>query len=359
MRCSVALLLFLLALGLGSCAAPLVPVVHRVPSMPTEERMSALRQGMVLYEKGNYDGALAIYNVLLEQDPDDVSALYELGSTCIAQGKLEQARWFALRGAEYYSPYLYRFYAMMASIEEGLGDHEKAAALYNEALAREPNDYWLHYSLGVLYSRYYSRDSAIAQLERAALLNANHASSHYLLGMMFFQKKRYASALFALGRFLVLEPVSNRAEIAYSTMELILKNTTLRRVSAANDVSTFLLSFDLNDSVYTAANTALPRAREHAVATGGTDEAAIIAEQFNAVVSVLVERDAKRAEPYTDMVHIQYVPYYHAVQQYGYTLPFVYHILQKQAVIRKHMPAEQQEKIRRFLQWSDAYTHKR
>lgn len=358
----IVMLLLLVSLGSSSCTAPLLPKASRLPSTPTEDQMAILQYGAGLYDREKYSEAIAIYTSILEKDPDNVIALYEISSSLIAQRKSEQALPFALRGAEYISPYRYKFYTVIASIEDDLGNHEKAIALYQEALRQEPNDPLLHFNLGVTYARQQHTQLAISSLERAALLSPNHASSHYLLGILFFQRRQAVPALLALGRFLVAEPSSERAEIALSTMESILRGSVAHtQAGGGNSADSFTvhLNFDLDDTVYAAANLVLSLSRVRATTMNLPNEAAMIAEQFDKVIAVLVELDSTRAAPYTDMVHTQYVPYYNAVQQYGYTLPFVYHIFQKRNTIRRQTPNEQKEKIKRFLQWSEAYIGKR
>ena len=57
------------------------------PAPQTDRHRELLREAVRLHDKGNYDGAIAGYLEILKANPEDTSALYELGFSYSAKGE--------------------------------------------------------------------------------------------------------------------------------------------------------------------------------------------------------------------------------------------------------------------------------
>jgi len=49
------------------------------PSTTLEEHAALIKKSVALHDEGDYDGAIKTYQEILRENPDDVSAQYELG----------------------------------------------------------------------------------------------------------------------------------------------------------------------------------------------------------------------------------------------------------------------------------------
>lgn len=74
------------------------------------------------------------------------------------------------------------------------------------ALKIAPSHPFVNYMAGLLYFRLDKLDLAQTHLEKATLLNSSHAPSFGLLGTVLYRKGKYAGAIAALERALVLDP---------------------------------------------------------------------------------------------------------------------------------------------------------
>src|SRR5262245_42790722 len=87
-------------------AAEKLPKPTRQPAVLTRNQKALLSQGIALHEDGKYDDAIAKYKQILDESPDEITAIYETAFAYAAKRDCETAISFARRGAEYRSDVL-------------------------------------------------------------------------------------------------------------------------------------------------------------------------------------------------------------------------------------------------------------
>ena len=70
------------------------------PVSQTDKHRDLLAEAVRLHDKGNYDGAIASYLEILKENPDDISALYELGFSYFVKGEYEKSLDIANKGSQ-------------------------------------------------------------------------------------------------------------------------------------------------------------------------------------------------------------------------------------------------------------------
>lgn len=97
-----------------------------------------LRHGAQLFEQGNYEEAVNVFERLLRQDPDDDSAVFNLALCHAAMERWAEA-------AQGFEKYLRRndqdpaAYAFLAHIRSAQGRHQEAESVASKARALDPN----------------------------------------------------------------------------------------------------------------------------------------------------------------------------------------------------------------------------
>ena len=119
------LMVFVILLSASGLAAQVEsPKLKPVPS--TEKQQSLIREGVALHDQGKYDAAIAKYEEVLKENPDNVESLYEISSSYGAKKDSKKSLEYATRGARYKSDLLGGFYVQIGSALDDMGDSKKA-----------------------------------------------------------------------------------------------------------------------------------------------------------------------------------------------------------------------------------------
>jgi tetratricopeptide (TPR) repeat protein len=138
----------------------------QIPATAELSQADAARRGAALFDRGDYDGALAALDRAVSLNPNDEYALYERGLTWLAKPdytraladfnavlKLQPNTWGALdeRGNAY----------------RGRGQYDLAIADYNAAIALYPNGAAIYFDRGQAHALKRDSGLAIADYDRA------------------------------------------------------------------------------------------------------------------------------------------------------------------------------------------------
>lgn len=203
------------------------------------ETDALLEEGIRLHDKGDFQGAIARYDAILEQIPDDFGAMTEKSMSLFMSGKNEQCidlceHIIKVHKAE---ENLYLVYTTLGNALDNAGKPKEAIDAYERGIERFPDHYMLHFNLGITYMREGDADRGIASLIRDLQVNPYHPGGNYALGVALLTMDRRGAALLALSRLVVLEFGTDRTEMALGLIQQILagnaektgrKSTTIR-----------------------------------------------------------------------------------------------------------------------------------
>ena len=337
---------------------PQAPSATRTPVPSTDAQRALLRTEVQLVDQGKLDEAIALAQEVLAENPDNVDALYELAGAYARKKDHAKSLEIATKGAEYKGEQLATFYILIGSAYDEMGDPQKALAAYRQGIEIKPFAL-LYFNMGITLNRLNNPGEAREAFKKAAALNPNHVSTQFELGRAFSIGGYPTPALFALSRFLILEPTSPRAASAYSAWRQVLNGGVTPQGNGRGlsvpvnpapkmDEGDFK-QFDLFISMSKATETI-------AAQKSGKTEVQALAEQVEQLFSMI---DKTQGNDASGFVWKYYGPYFSEMRSRSFVEPFVYFVSQRTTMPGvREWPADPANRARaqEFLRWSASYS---
>jgi Flp pilus assembly protein TadD len=350
--CSLSLILILVTTAAAQDIGP--PKLTPVPS--TEKEKSIIKEGIALHDRGDYDGAIAKYEEVLKDNPDNVLALYEQSYSLFLKKDYRKSLEKAYKGAQYKSDNLIMFYVTIGNNLDLLGDPQKAVKVYKKGIELEPNASLIYYNLAVTYRNLNNAEDAKKNLKRAVQLNPNHPSSHLVLGVLFSQTGYNTPAFLALSRFLVLEPRSARTVNAFQMYQDLLRGGA----SPGKNPNEINISLNLNakkdegDFGSIDLVMGLTGATSLSDKNEGKSQSKVLVDQLESYFAILSEMDPKGDK--SKFTWKYYIPYFIEMKKRKYVEPFAYYISQRSNLegVEQWLAANK-DRVTEFLNWSKSY----
>jgi tetratricopeptide (TPR) repeat protein len=174
---------------------------------------SSMKAGIALHDKGDYEGAIKIYDEVIKKDPHFFLAYYEKSLTLLAAGKYQDCADISKELLKQFPKEneLLKVYCNYGTAMDYLEKPEEALKIYSEGIKKFPDNYNLYFNRGV--TEYIQKDieKATEDFKKSVSLNPMHASSHLYLAYC-MQKKNKVASIMSISTFLILEPTGKRAE---------------------------------------------------------------------------------------------------------------------------------------------------
>ncbi len=163
------------------------------------------QQGNAAQNAGKYSQAEAIWRRVLQIDPKDADAYYNLGVALYYQKKLEQAI-AAYNKAIQLNPKLAEVYNGLGIVLGKQGKLEQAIAAFKKAIQLNPNYANAYNNLGIVLRNQGKLEQAIAAFQKAIQLNPKLAKVYYNLGVVLYYQKKLEQAIAAYKKAIQLNP---------------------------------------------------------------------------------------------------------------------------------------------------------
>jgi tetratricopeptide (TPR) repeat protein len=350
MRLAVLLLL------IASTAFGQVSLLDPQPSTPLQD--SLVRSGVALHDQGKYDEAIAIYREALAENPSNTEALFEISYSCFTKNDLDEALRWATEGTRYHSKHLPLFYLNIGNVLDNQGKPDEAIEAFNKGIILDPANHLLRYNLGLAYYRRNNIDSARICFQNAVRIDPAHASSHQALAAVYNEMGKTVPRVFALGRFLLLEPNSKRSKPVLDALDHELEKSVKAGEGDAGQVTVNVphdsdgVDGDLGVLEMGLAMTWVSRRVEKD--TPRTD-IQWRAHGFQTFFRMMLEVSEK--ESLTGFCWKYYAPYYIEMERQGLTEAFVY-LISRSSEDKEVMGwlRANQEKVGELLTWSKGFS---
>lgn len=156
-------------------------------------------------ERGDYQLAVRLLNMVVELAPDHGHAWNNLGWALLNLERFEEAK-KALRKQIALEPEHEYAYGNLGLVLEQQGDTAKAMSAYRKALEIDPLAYEAHMGLGRLLSRRGRHDSALVHLRQSVRLGPEDPDVRAMLGYTYQELRHFDSAAVHFGKAVELRP---------------------------------------------------------------------------------------------------------------------------------------------------------
>lgn len=187
-------------------------------SVSSGQTDSLLRQGMRFHDEGKFREALECYQKVLESDPTNAEAMYEMAYTFMSTGDYKRAAAYAKNSIRKGKTPYAGSYAVWGSSLDELGQREKALKVFDEGMKYFPEDHLLAYNKGLTLYRMKRYREAEQILCRSVRLRPSHPGSHLLLAYTEAELGNRVKAMFPLYFFLLIESRTERSKTAWEML---------------------------------------------------------------------------------------------------------------------------------------------
>ena len=186
-----------------------------------------VNKGIGFHDKGEYETAISKYDSALQLDKDNLLALAEKAYTLFSLQKYDESIKCCQRAIEIHpkEKTLMSVYVTYGNVFDEQKLTDKAIKTFDAGIKQFPDYYQLYFNKGISLSRIQKNEDAILCFQKAVSLNPAHASSHNAIARLSNISNQRIPAILAYGRFLSIEPKSNRAkENLLALLELMRRN---------------------------------------------------------------------------------------------------------------------------------------
>jgi protein O-mannosyl-transferase len=184
--------------------------------------------GLVLFQKGQIDDAIAHYRSALQMQPDWWDAEYNLGTALVAKGQVDEAILHCEKAVSM-RPTDPDAQVSLGNLLRQKGRIDEAIAHYQKAIAVRPDHFLARYGLGQAFLEKGELDSAIQVCRSALLLRPLDADCHTTLAIALEEKGNPAEAIQHYQKALELAPrsiptLTNLAWLLATSQDASLRN---------------------------------------------------------------------------------------------------------------------------------------
>lgn len=186
-----------------------------------------IKQGAELHDKEQYKEAISAYQEALRINPSSITAIYEMSLSYLKMKDYANAIKYSNQIINLkYKPLLVDAYIVKGTALADQGKLTEAVTLFKAALAKDGDEYLLHYNLGLAYFQNKDINNATIHLKKAIELDPTHADPFYLYAYCLKDKGDWLGSVYAFNFFMLIEPNTQRSAQAFKQMYSILEGLT-------------------------------------------------------------------------------------------------------------------------------------
>ncbi len=218
--------------------------IERAISLDPQNTKNRVLYGNILFEQKKYGDAKRIYQDALSRDPENASALYNMGVSLLRGGdRVSAMEYFKKAGdADKLGKVAHMSYSKLGSMFSTMQDNDMAEKYLKMAIAVDPTDPVDRYNLGLVHLKRNDKERALGEFLKAQELAKNDAKVLEGLGEAYFSLKEYDKSLDVYNK---LGAVNNRdarvlsriAEIYYEKGELDSAYDHYKKITAMEPAS--------------------------------------------------------------------------------------------------------------------------
>lgn len=175
-----------------------------------------------LYNKQNYQEAVAGFKEAIKLNPNNWAYYFNLGLTYKKLNKTDEAKTVFKKAVEL-NPDSFSANKEMGELLAKEGDFAGAAEYYKKAVAVSPSDPDGHYNLGVCLLNLGQSEEAYGHFQKTIELKPDYAEAYFQLGSLYISQNKTKEAIDSLEKFVQLAPQHEKAALAKQLLEYLKK----------------------------------------------------------------------------------------------------------------------------------------
>lgn len=359
MRAKISLLVMIVCLSSTTLYA--AKGKQAVETKPEHEQL--IREGITLHDEGKYKEAIERYDRVLAENPDDVLAIYEKTYAQTALHEYKNCEKLAKQALEYEGvPERLRqqLFVSRGTCQDESGSWKDAVKTYQQGSKEFPESPSLYFNLGVTFLRQNQLKDARESFQQALRRDPLHASSHLMLGRTYLSSQYKIPAVLALSRFLILEPASPRsAQAAQMLLNAVQGGVSLQGKGTGKVTITLAPSSSVpkDEGDFGSLEIMLPMLVAGASMDKGKEKSH--QENLQTLFAVLFGALEPKSSDKAGFAESFYAPYFKQLSEKKFPDTFVgFAIRNLEGADDKAWLAANQQNVRDFLAWSEAYAWK-
>lgn len=182
-----------------------------------------IHEGVDLHDEGKYKEAIEKYNEALTLDPNSSQAIYEISLSYLAQQDYQNASEYSTQVINSGDKQLSAgAYAVKSEALAGMDKIDDAITLLQEGLAKNGDEYLLHFNLALNYYKKGTNNKTLEHIKKAIDLDKSHSGAFLLNAYALKDTGLWVQSILSFQMFLLLEPDSKRSKNAFEEMLTIM-----------------------------------------------------------------------------------------------------------------------------------------
>ena len=204
-----------------------MPLGSALSAADTTDSEQMTRDAIALFDQRDFAGAISLLEEVVDDDPKNGFAAYELAFSYQANGDLKPCIKVAktalrkIRNDDAQAHLAPQLSMIQATCLSQSGDSKKALKVFEKALRSDPDNYDLNFNIAITLARTGEIDAAIDHLESAVAADPLHPSPYYVIGGLFGDRSETVKAMLSFMLFMQYEFNTERsADAARSIIDL-------------------------------------------------------------------------------------------------------------------------------------------
>ncbi len=293
-----------------------------------------LKKGIEYHDARQYDKAIEIYNQILRADSTSAEAIYELSLSLLQKGDYESAITWSDKLINRDDKYAILAYNTKGSALNYMGRTDEAISVFLEGIDRYEDFAHLYYNLGLAYYAKNNYPKAKEAFQHTLKLNPKHSGAHLNLGRTMAAMNMRIEALLGLYYFLLLEPATDRSDVANTMIQDLFYN------------------LNISESGYNAADKKLVELLEENERhiQSGDNPFDLFIKDTHAFFITLNEIN-EITNPAEASVWDNYISFFKTLSLRAYTEPFCYYISSRTREENEVWRKKNQARLTEFARW--------
>ena len=312
-----------------------------------EVQSNFIIEGIKMYDKKDYEGALDMYKKALTSNPASIQAKYEIASTYLQLKDYDNAIKYSDKVIAANRDFIDQAYILKGTALDYLNKPQEAASTYKQAIKKFTKNQLLYYNLALTSFNLKNYKETDEALMKSLKLNPLHASSHFMLGLSMITQGKRVQGMLALYNFLLLEPKSKKSASVLQTLEDEWAKGTLATKTNASKKET--------DEFYTAdLMIDMMESAKKNEANKNKPAMVLFAENTNTFFTILGEAKKDKKGFWWNF----YVDYFYKLATNHHTEALCYYITQSKDGAYEEWLKDNLKKMEALSEWYTKYLHK-